>query len=224
MANRGEIARRVVPHLPRPRHRHGRGVLRRRTPTARIAPTPTAPSGCPARRPADTYLRADLLIAAARAAGADAVHPGYGFLSENAGFAQAVLDAGLAWIGPPPAAIAAMGSKVEAKKLMADAGVPVLPELDPAAVTDADLPVLIKASAGGGGRGMRIVRDAGRAARGAGRPRAPRPRRPSATRRCSASRTWRPAAHLEVQVLADRHGTVGRWASGSARCSGATRR
>src|SRR5690348_16230827 len=83
----------------------------------------------PGAAPADTYLRADLLIAAARAAGADAVHPGYGFLSENAAFAQTVLDAGLIWIGPPPAAIAAMGSKVEAKRLMADAGVPVLPEL-----------------------------------------------------------------------------------------------
>ncbi len=101
----------------------------------------------------DTYLRADLLIEAALRPGADAVHPGYGFLSENAAFAEAVRDAGLTWIGPPPAAIAAMGSKIESKRLMTAAGVPVLGELNPDSLTDADLPVLIKASAGGGGRG-----------------------------------------------------------------------
>src|SRR5262249_1961859 len=107
---------------------------------------------------ADTYLRADLLVAAALRAGADAVHPGYGFLSENAAFASAVQEAGLTWIGPPPSAIEAMGSKVRAKQLLAAAGVPLLAELDASALTEADLPVLIKASAGGGGRGMRIVR------------------------------------------------------------------
>ena len=112
----------------------------------------------PGSTSADTYLRGDAVIAAARAAGADAIHPGYGFLSENAEFAQAVIDAGLTWIGPPPAAIASMGSKVNAKKLMADAGLPVLGDIDPAAVRADDLPLLIKASAGGGGRGMRIVR------------------------------------------------------------------
>jgi propionyl-CoA carboxylase alpha chain len=170
----------------------------------------------PGSAPADTYLRSDLLIAAARAAGADAVHPGYGFLSENAEFAQAVLDAGLTWIGPPPAAIAAMGSKVEAKKLMAAAGVPVLPELDPAQVTGADLPVLIKASAGGGGRGMRIVRVL-----------ADLPREIEAARAEAASAFGDPTVfcepyveagrHLEVQVLADSHGTV--WALGERECS-----
>ncbi|MCW2711564.1 MAG: accA [Marmoricola sp.] len=108
--------------------------------------------------PAETYLRGDLVIEAARNAGADAVHPGYGFLSENAGFARAVLEAGLTWVGPDPDSIDAMGSKIEAKKLMADAGVPVLTELSPSTVTEDDLPVLVKASAGGGGRGMRIVR------------------------------------------------------------------
>ena len=123
----------------------------------------------------DTYLRGDLIIDAARRAGADAIHPGYGFLSENAGFAADVVAAGLTWIGPPPAAIAAMGSKIEAKRLMAAAGVPVLPELAPDTVTDVDIPVLIKASAGGGGRGMRVVRSLACA-----RPRARcRPRRSS---------------------------------------------
>src|SRR5262249_35233226 len=107
---------------------------------------------------ADTYLRADLLVDAALRSGADAVHPGYGFLSENADFARAVQQAGLTWVGPPPAAIETMASKIESKRLMAAAGVPVLPELSPDALTEADLPVLIKASAGGGGRGMRVVR------------------------------------------------------------------
>jgi propionyl-CoA carboxylase alpha chain len=112
----------------------------------------------PGDSPADTYLRADLLVEAAHAAGADAVHPGYGFLSEDAAFARAVIDAGLTWVGPDPESIELMGSKVEAKKRMADAGVPLLTDLDPAAVSGADLPVLVKASAGGGGRGMRVVR------------------------------------------------------------------
>ena len=105
------------------------------------------------------YLYPYQLIAAARAADADAIHPGYGFLSENAEFAAAVQNAGLTCIGPPVAAVAAMGSKIEAKKIMAAAGVPVLDELDPNTVTADTLPVLIKASAGGGGRGMRVVRE-----------------------------------------------------------------
>jgi propionyl-CoA carboxylase alpha chain len=112
----------------------------------------------PGNTPAETYLRTGLVIDAARSAGADAIHPGYGFLSENASFGRAVLEAGLTWVGPDPDSIDAMGSKIEAKKLMADAGVPVFTELAQSAVTEADLPVLVKASAGGGGRGMRIVR------------------------------------------------------------------
>ena len=98
------------------------------------------------------------MIEAARRAGADAIHPGYGFLSENADFARAVLDAGLTWVGPAPDSIERMGSKVEAKKLMEAAGVPVLGNLAVETATEADLPLLVKASAGGGGRGMRIVR------------------------------------------------------------------
>ncbi|HEX4471035.1 MAG TPA: biotin carboxylase N-terminal domain-containing protein [Nocardioides sp.] len=111
----------------------------------------------PGSAPAETYLRDDLVVGAARRAAADAVHPGYGFLAENADFARAVLDAGLTWIGPAPASIEAMGSKVRAKQLMRAAGVPVLEVVDPPA--SADLPLIVKASAGGGGRGMRIVED-----------------------------------------------------------------
>ncbi|MGH3350373.1 MAG: biotin carboxylase N-terminal domain-containing protein [Nocardioides sp.] len=110
----------------------------------------------PGNAPGETYLRADLIIEAAKVAGADAIHPGYGFLSENADFARAVEAAGLVWIGPAPESIEKMGSKIEAKKIMAAAGVPVLEA--PASPAEPDLPLLVKASAGGGGRGMRIVR------------------------------------------------------------------
>ncbi|HWM04568.1 MAG TPA: biotin carboxylase N-terminal domain-containing protein, partial [Actinophytocola sp.] len=157
VANRGEIARRVF----RTCATLGIGTVAVHSdPDARAAHVREADAAVrlPGAAPADTYLRADLLVAAAVSAGADAVHPGYGFLSENAAFARAVLDAGLTWVGPPPDAIEQMGSKIESKRLMAAAGVPVLAELDPAAITEADLPVLVKASAGGGGRGMRVVR------------------------------------------------------------------
>ncbi len=119
---------------------------------------------------AESYLRGDAIIAAAKASGAQAVHPGYGFLSENADFAQACLDAGLVFIGPPPSAMRAMGLKAQAKALMARAGVPLVPgyhgaDQDAALLqSEADrmgYPVLIKASAGGGGKGMRIVERAG---------------------------------------------------------------
>ncbi|MGO4255148.1 ATP-binding protein [Marmoricola sp. RAF53] len=158
VANRGEIARRVF-------------TTCRRLGIGTVAVFSDADAGLPfvgeadvavrlpGSTPSETYLRADLVIEAARKAGADAIHPGYGFLSENAGFARAVVAAGLTWIGPTAESIDAMGSKVAAKKLMGDAGVPVFAELDPAAVTEADLPILVKASAGGGGRGMRVVRD-----------------------------------------------------------------
>ncbi len=110
----------------------------------------------PGNTPAETYLDVDAVLAAAKAAGADAIHPGYGFLSENAAFARAVEAAGLIWVGPTPESIEQMGSKIGAKDLMRAAGVPVLEA--PAEPTEADLPLLVKASAGGGGRGMRIVR------------------------------------------------------------------
>jgi len=165
---------------------------------------------------ADTYLRADLLVDAALRSGADAVHPGYGFLSENADFARAVQQAGLTWVGPPPAAIETMASKIESKRLMAAAGVPVLPELSPDALTGADLPVLIKASAGGGGRGMRVVRTMAELPAGL------------AAARSEAAAAFGDGAvfcepyleagrHLEVQILADAAGTV--WTIGERECS-----
>ena len=172
------------------------------TPARRTSPTPTSPSGCRARRPPTPTCALTCSIEAALRAGADAVHPGYGFLSENAAFARAVQEAGLTWIGPPPAAIEAMGSKVEAKRLMAAAGVPVLPELAPGSLTEADLPVLIKASAGGGGRGMRIVRTLARAAsRARGGPvrGGVGVRRPGGLLRAYIES----GRHIEVQILAD---------------------
>ena len=161
----------------------------------------------PGNAPAETYLRADLVIEAARRTGADAVHPGYGFLSENADFAREVLKAGLTWVGPAPESIEAMGSKVESKRLMAEAGVPVLDNLDPAAVTEADLPVLVKASAGGGGRGMRVVRHLGDVAANVDAARAE-----AASAFGDGTVFVEPyveqGRHVEVQVIGDAHGTV----------------
>ncbi|GAA3853087.1 biotin carboxylase N-terminal domain-containing protein [Amycolatopsis tucumanensis] len=173
----------------------------------------------PGVAPADTYLRADLLLDAARRTGADAVHPGYGFLSENAGFARACEDAGLVFVGPPPAAIEAMGSKTAAKELMAHAGVPVLPgividdeEVDPRSLeaqvaAEIGYPVLVKAAYGGGGRGMRVVEakaglaDAVTSAR-----------REAASAFGNATvfleRYVDSPRHIEVQIFGDRHGTV----------------
>lgn len=162
----------------------------------------------PGAAPAETYLRGDLIVKAAVASGADAVHPGYGFLSENADFARAVIDAGLVWIGPPPEAIEAMASKTRAKKLMGLAPL--------TAVTESDLPVLVKAAAGGGGRGMRVVRrlaDLDAALEGA--------RAEAASAFGDGEVFVEPyvegGRHVEVQVLADTHGTV--WALGTRDCS-----
>jgi propionyl-CoA carboxylase alpha chain len=158
IANRGEIASRII----RTCRRLGIGTVAvfsdadTYAPYVREADTAWPLAG---NAPGETYLRGDLLIAAAVARGCDALHPGYGFLSESAAFAQSVVDAGLIWIGPPPAAIAAMGSKIEAKRLMRASGVPVLPDNSVESLAEIGVPALVKASAGGGGRGMRIVRD-----------------------------------------------------------------
>ncbi|MEU2774697.1 biotin carboxylase N-terminal domain-containing protein [Streptomyces sp. NPDC007162] len=162
----------------------------------------------PGATPADTYLRADLLVKAAVTAGADAVHPGYGFLSENADFARAVIDAGLFWIGPPPEAIEAMASKTRAKELM---GIPPLGE-----VTASDLPVLVKAAAGGGGRGMRVVRrlDELSAALESARAEAASA---FGDGEVFVEPYLESGRHVEVQILADTHGTV--WPLGTRDCS-----
>ncbi len=160
----------------------------------------------PGNAPTATYLRGDLIINAARRAGADAIHPGYGFLSERADFAEAVIDAGLTWIGPNPKTIAIMGSKIEAKQRMAEAGLPLLPTwIDPSQVDE--FPVMVKASAGGGGRGMRIARDPAQLAEAV-----------AACRREAASafgdgtvfceRYIERARHIEVQLMADNEGNI----------------
>jgi propionyl-CoA carboxylase alpha chain len=207
IANRGEIARRVI------RTCRALGispVAVHSTVDARGAWVAEADLAVelPGAAPADTYLRVDLLVDAAARTGADAVHPGYGFLAEDAAFAGAVIGAGLTWVGPPPDAIAAMGSKVDAKERVAAAGVPVLPSWPPDAVpADAEYPLLVKASYGGGGRGMRVVAapseldGAVTAAR----------REASAAfgdRTVFVERWLEKARHIEVQVLADTHGTV----------------
>lgn len=170
----------------------------------------------PGNAPADTYLRADLLVAAALAAGADAVHPGYGFLSENAAFARAVTDAGLCWIGPAPEAIEAMASKTRAKALVGRAGVPLFDPVDPARATEQDLPLLLKAAAGGGGRGMRTVRTLAElpAALAAARAEA---RAAFGDDEVFAEPYVENGRHVEVQILADQHGTV--WVLGTRDCS-----
>jgi len=164
----------------------------------------------------ESYLRGDHIIAAARASGAEAVHPGYGFLSENAGFAEACAAAGLTFVGPPPSSIRAMGSKSAAKALMERAGVPLVPgyhgeSQDPARLASEaariGYPVLIKASAGGGGKGMRVV---------------DRPENFASALGLAKGEAWaafgddqvlveryltRPR-HIEIQVFADTHGNV----------------
>ncbi len=165
-----------------------------------------------------TYLNGDAIIEAATVCGAEAIHPGYGFLSERADFARAVEAAGLVWIGPPGEAIEAMGDKVSARLLMIDSGVPVIPGEEMAVEEDADhlgvlasaaarvgYPLLLKASAGGGGKGMRSVRE----------PRALRAEYEAAAREAAAAfgdgtiyieRLLTGARHVEIQVMCDRHG------------------
>jgi propionyl-CoA carboxylase alpha chain len=213
VANRGEIARRVFATC----RRLGVGTVAVYSePDAgalfvREADVAIALGGS---TPAESYLRGDAVIAAAIAAGADAIHPGYGFLSENADFAAAVVAAGLVWVGPSPAAITAMGSKIGARERMEAAGVPVLPGAhltDGETIEDAadrvGFPLLVKASAGGGGKGMRVVPSA------AGLTAAVE----AAQREAGSAfgdatvflERYAPAArHVEVQLMGDAHGTV----------------
>ncbi|MBQ1024473.1 biotin carboxylase N-terminal domain-containing protein [Micromonospora sp. C95] len=205
VANRGEIARRVFATC------RALGIETVAVHSDADADAPFVAEAdqavrLPGNTPAETYLRIDLILDAARRCGADAVHPGYGFLAENAEFATAVVDAGLTWVGPPAKAIAAMGDKLAAKALLAEAGVPMLPTwTDPGQV--GRFPVLVKASAGGGGRGMRVVRDAAGLAEAV-----------AGARREAASafgddtvfieRYVERGRHVEVQIFGDSFGTV----------------
>ncbi|WP_424568077.1 acetyl-CoA carboxylase biotin carboxylase subunit [Streptomyces sp. CH-036] len=215
VANRGEIAVRVIRTL---REQGVRSVavfsdadadarhVREADTAVRIGPPPAA----------ESYLNVPALLEAAHRTGAQAVHPGYGFLAENAEFAQACADAGLVFIGPPAAAIALMGDKIRAKETVAAYGVPVVPGSSGSGLTDAQLeeaareigtPVLLKPSAGGGGKGMRLVRDA--AVLGEEIAAARREARASFGDDTLLVERWidRPR-HIEIQVLADAHGNV----------------
>jgi len=207
VANRGEIARRIF------RTARAMGISTVAVHSDADAAAPFVREAdeavqLPGNTPAETYLRGDLVIDAAKRAGADAVHPGYGFLSENADFARKVEAAGLIWVGPPADAIETMGSKLGAKELMQKAGVPTLPWADdPADADQVGYPLLVKASAGGGGRGMRIVRSADGLAEAV-----------EGARREAGSafgddtvfleRYLEAPRHIEIQVFADTHGNV----------------
>ncbi|MGO8877097.1 MAG: biotin carboxylase N-terminal domain-containing protein [Acidimicrobiales bacterium] len=166
--------------------------------------------------PPTTYLATEKLIAAAMRAGADAVHPGYGFLAENAGFAEAVIEAGLTWIGPPPKAIMELGDKTVARRTAASVGAPLAPGLSHAVVDVAEirsfveehgLPVLIKAAFGGGGRGMKVVRRL-EDLEGAFESAVRESTAAFGRGECFVERFLERARHLETQCLADAAGTV----------------
>jgi len=213
VANRGEIARRII----RTAHAMGmRTVAVYSDADAGALHVREAGTACAlgGDSSADSYLRIDKLIAAAQASGADAVHPGYGFLSENAAFAEAVIAAGLTWVGPPPAAIRQLGSKSAAKQLAQAQGVPCLPGYQGADQSDARFeaeaarigyPVMVKAVAGGGGRGMRLVEAAGhlRAALHSARSEAASA---FGSEELLIEKALRNPRHVEVQVFADAHG------------------
>ncbi|MEM8903440.1 MAG: biotin carboxylase N-terminal domain-containing protein [Actinomycetota bacterium] len=214
IANRGEIARRVI----RTAHHLGHETVAAFADPDAAAPFVAEATASTRLGPADlsaSYLSPDALLDAAKRTGATAVHPGYGFLSENAGFARAVIEAGLTWVGPNPDAIARMGSKIEARRLASSAGVPIIPGFDAsqdpaelaAAADRIGYPVLVKAAAGGGGKGIRIVHDpSGFAAALA-----------EATTEAERSfgdgsmiveRYVQRPRHVEVQIVGDRHGSV----------------
>ena len=213
VANRGEIAMRVI-------------ATARRLGIATVAVYSDADAEAPHVAAADqairigpppaaeSYLAVERLLAAARETGAEAVHPGYGFLSENAAFAAACADAGLIFVGPGAEAIAAMGDKRRAKQIMLAAGLPCVPgwhgeAQDDAALTAAahelGLPLMIKAAAGGGGRGMRVVEDEAALAAALVSARA-EAESGFGDGALILERLIAPARHVEVQVFADRHG------------------
>lgn len=213
IANRGEIARRIL----RTAHRLGiETVAVYSQPDAQALHVREATLAQPlgGQASADSYLRIDKLMSAARSSGADAVHPGYGFLSENADFAQAVEDAGLTWIGPPAAAIRALGSKSRARQLAQARGIPCLPGYEGEDQSDERLraeaanigfPLMVKAAAGGGGRGMRLVTEEGQLLA------AVRSARSEAESSFGSGellleRALLSPRHVEVQVFADMHG------------------
>ena len=215
IANRGEIAVRIIATLDRlgiasvavySDADAGAPHVRAAGEAVRIGPAPAAHS----------YLNTGAIIAAARATGAEAVHPGYGFLAENAAFARACAAAGLVFVGPPPAAIEAMGDKIAAKATVAAAGVPVVPGTGKPGMSDEELiislngpvfPLLVKPSAGGGGKGMRVVGSPGElpAALAAARREA---RAAFGDDTLLIERYITRPRHIEIQILADTHGTV----------------
>ena len=214
IANRGEIARRIMASAHRLGHttvavfadpdRHAPFVAEATT-AVRLGPAELAAS----------YLSLERLLAAANSSGADAVHPGYGFLAENAGFARAVEAAGLIWIGPNPGAIDAMGSKIEARRLAATAGVPIIPGFDTsqdeaqlaAAADEIGYPVLVKAAAGGGGKGIRIAHQPNQFL-AALREASAEAQRSFGDGAMIVERFIQRPRHVEVQIVGDRHGTV----------------
>jgi propionyl-CoA carboxylase alpha chain len=203
VANRGEIARRVF----RTARAMGLRCVAVYVDADAAAPFVTEADEA-VRLPDGGYLDTAAVVAAARAAGADAIHPGYGFLSENAGFARAVIDAGMAWVGPTPEVIESMGDKLAAKHIAVEAGVPTLPSSDDPTKADAvGFPLLVKAAAGGGGKGMRIVERAEdlaeavaaaqREAKGA-----------FGDDRVFLERYVPRSRHIEIQILGDEHGNL----------------
>ncbi|WP_029089422.1 acetyl/propionyl/methylcrotonyl-CoA carboxylase subunit alpha [Brevibacterium album] len=215
IANRGEIALRVIRACAVAGHRSV-AVCAEQDLGALHAELADETHVLPGTSAADTYLNAEALLSAARAAGADAIHPGYGFLSESAEFAAAVEAAGLIWIGPTAEAIRALGDKVTARQLAQRVGAPLAPGID-RPLKDASevedfiaahgLPVVIKAAHGGGGRGMKVVREAAEAP--AAFEAASREAREAFGRgECFVERFLERPRHVEVQVLGDGEGTV----------------
>jgi propionyl-CoA carboxylase alpha chain len=202
VANRGEIARRVM------RSARAMGLRCIAVYVDADANAPFVAEADEAIRLPDSYLDGKSILDAARASGAGAIHPGYGFLSENAGFAADVIAAGLAWVGPSPEAIERMGDKLAAKALALELGVPTLPAAEnPAHAADLGYPLLVKAAAGGGGKGMRIVETPAQLAEAV-----------AAARREAASgfgddrvfieRYVPRCRHVEIQILGDAHGNL----------------